>query len=65
MLHKRGENTAAVGLEVFSKNLSGTVEADNYCAKTCHVHITHQCVHRLPVEENICLGLIVVIKSMM
>lgn len=56
---------AAVGLKVFSKNLSGTVDADNYCAKTYHIHITHQCVHRLPVEENICLGLIVVIKSMM
>lgn len=44
ILHKRGERTAAVGPKVFSKNLSGAVEADNYCARTCATFPSHTSV---------------------
>lgn len=60
------KDTAALGPKAFSKSLSSTVEAYNYHAET-HATITShtiQCVHKLPVEKNIYLSLIVVIKSM-
>lgn len=61
------KDTAALGPKAFSKNLSSTVEAYNYRAETYATFTSHtiQCVHKLPVEKNIYLGLIVVIKSMM